>query len=72
MVANGPDSAPYPDPVAGQNSQQVATASDSSPIGDGYNPIAYPYSVALQDYHQLASVSANDQRILETCKANQQ
>ncbi len=72
MVANDPHSAPYPDSVADQNSQQVATASDRSPIGNGYNPIAYPYSVALQEYYQLGSVSENDKRILATCKNNYQ
>lgn len=72
IVASSPDTEAYPDPVAGQNSQQVATASDRPPVGDGYNPIAYPHSVALQDYHQLASVSANDKRILQSCKANYQ
>ncbi|AHJ28098.1 hypothetical protein PN465_21255 [Nodularia spumigena CS-584] len=30
--------------------------------------VSYPYSVALQDYHQLNSISTNDQRILEMCK----
>lgn len=71
MVANGPAAAPYPDSVAGQNSQQVATASDTH-VGNNYKPIAYSYSVALQNYHQLPSVSANDQRILKTCKNNYQ
>ena len=72
LVANSPDSAPYPDSVAGQNSQQVATASDRGFIENGYNPIAYSYSVGLQNYHQLPSVSANDQRLLKTCKNNYQ
>ena len=72
MVANSPESDPYPDPIPGQNSQRVATASNRPPVGNGYNPIAYPYSVVLQNYHQLASASANDQRILRTCKNNYQ
>lgn len=72
MVANDPHSTPYPDSLAEQNSQQVATASDSPRIGNGYNPIAYPYSVALQEYYQLASVSENDQQILASCKNNYQ
>lgn len=67
MVANSPDLDTYPDFVAGQN-QQIATASNRPPIAKGYEPIAYPYSVALQNYHQLASVSANDQKVLSTCK----
>ena len=71
MVANGPAAAPYPESVAGQNSQQVATASNTH-IGNNYKPLAYSYSVALQNYHQLPSVSANDQRILKTCKNNYQ
>lgn len=72
MVAHGPDSDPYPDSVATQNSQQVAGASDRATIENGYNAIASPYSVALQEYYQLASVSANDQRLLRTCKNNYQ
>lgn len=28
---------------------------------------SYPYSVALQDYHQIKSISANDRRILQMC-----
>lgn len=68
-VANSPDSSPYPDSGNGQDSQQVATTSNSSYI-DSNNSVTYPYSVALQNYHQLASVSANDQRILTSCKNN--
>jgi hypothetical protein len=30
-------------------------------------PSSYAYSVALQDYHQIKSVSANDRRILQMC-----
>ena len=67
MVANGPDSDPSEDSIAAQNSQQVATASEQPQI-EGYSQTAYSYSVALQDYHQLASVSDNDQQILRTCK----
>ena len=67
-IANGADSAPLPDLVADQNSQQLATASDRVHIAK----ITYPYSVALQEYYQLASVSENDQRILATCKNNSQ
>jgi hypothetical protein len=72
MVANGPTAAPYPDSVTSQNSQQVATVGDRTHIGDSYKPIAYSYSVALQDYHHLPSVSANDKRILTSCKNNYQ
>lgn len=68
-VSNGPGSSPHEDSIATQNSQQVATASDKPQI-EGYNQTTYPYFVALQDYHQLASVSSNDQQILRTCKSN--
>lgn len=71
MIANDPDLAPEPDSAALQNSQQVATASDTH-IGNSYKPTAYSHSVALQDYHKLPSVSANDQRILTICKKNYQ
>lgn len=72
MVAHAPDSDPYPGSVATQNSQQVAGASDRATIENVYNALASPYSVVLQDYYQLASVSANDQRLLRTCKNNYQ
>ena len=28
----------------------------------------YPYSVTLEDYHQLSSVSSNDRKILQICQ----
>ena len=71
MVAYGPDANPYEDSIAVQDSQQVATAS-GTPIENVYNETDYPYSVALQNYHQLASISGNDQQILRTCKSNYQ
>ncbi len=70
MIADDPSSTPYADPIAGQNSQQVATASDSSQIGSEYEQMTSPYSVALQNYYQLSSISANERRILAACKSN--
>lgn len=70
MVAYGPDSNPSEDSIAVQDSQQVATASDKPPIENVYNETAYAYSVALQNYHQLTSISDNDQQILRTCRNN--
>lgn len=70
IVANSSDSDADSD-LASQNSQKLATASNRPPIGDGYNPLGYSYSVLLQNYYQLPSVSANDKRILATCKNNQ-
>lgn len=72
MVAYGPDSNPSEDSIAVQDSQQVATASDKPPIENIYSETAYAYSVALQNYHQLASISGNDQQILAICKNNYQ
>ena len=70
MIANEPDLAPDPDLAALPHSQQVATASNTYVSSD--NSTAYSHSVALQDYHKLPSVSANDQRILKVCKKNYQ
>lgn len=72
MVAYGPDSNPYEDSIAVQDSQQVATASNKPPIENIYNATAYAYSVALQNYHKIASISGNDQQMLRTCKSNYQ
>ncbi|MDB9372171.1 hypothetical protein [Nodularia sphaerocarpa] len=48
---------------------QVATANQLQiPDYSDEQMISYPYSVALQDYHQINSISANDQRILQMCK----
>lgn len=74
MVASGPDADTAPDSFAAdQNSQRVAAAGDESHVGKGYNvSAAYPYSIALQNYYQLATVSASDQQILRTCKNSYQ
>jgi len=45
---------------------QVAT-SNGIPRINGDEPITYAYSVALQDYHRLKSISVNDRRILQMC-----
>ena len=70
MIANEPDLDPDPDSAALPHSQ-VATARDTY-IGNSDKPTAYLHSVALQDYHKLPAVSANDQRILTACKKNYQ
>ncbi|OUL32997.1 hypothetical protein BV372_17580 [Nostoc sp. T09] len=48
------------------SSNQVATTNSIPSINDD-ELSSYAYSVALQDYHQLKSVSTNDQRILQMC-----
>jgi hypothetical protein len=67
-IASTPDTEAYPDRLANQNTQQVATASDKPSLVN--TSISYPYSVALSNYHQLSSLSDNDKRLLETCKAS--
>lgn len=48
---------------------QLATANQFQiPSYTDDQMISYPYSVGLQNYHQLDSISANDQRILQMCK----
>jgi hypothetical protein len=66
-IASNADSDPDPNATASQT-PRVATAGEKLPIGNGYTPIAYPYSVALQNYHQLDSVSDGERRILQACK----
>jgi hypothetical protein len=45
---------------------QVSTTSRIPRLTDD-DDLTYAHSVALRDYHQLASVSDNDQQILQTC-----
>jgi len=46
--------------------EEVATAS-TLPKLDADQPMTYAYSVALQDYHKLNSVSEGDRQILQMC-----
>jgi hypothetical protein len=46
---------------------EVSTAS-TIPKVDENEFTTYPYSVTLQDYHQLSSVSSNDREILQICQ----
>jgi hypothetical protein len=48
------------------SSNQVATANSIPKVNDD-ELSTYAYSVALQDYHQLKSISTNDKRILQMC-----
>ncbi|BAY26656.1 hypothetical protein NIES2100_64720 [Calothrix sp. NIES-2100] len=48
------------------STNQVATTNTIPSINDDEFS-SYAYSVALQDYHQLKSVSANDKRMLQMC-----
>ncbi|MBH8573233.1 hypothetical protein I8752_09420 [Nostocaceae cyanobacterium CENA369] len=47
-------------------SNEVATANRLPNLNED-EPNAYAYSIALQDYHRVSSISANDQRILQMC-----
>jgi hypothetical protein len=46
---------------------EVATTSTIPKINEN-EFTTYPYSVTLQDYHQLSSVSSNDREILQICQ----
>ena len=49
---------------------QLATANQFQlPSYSDDQMITYPYSVGLQDYHPINSISTNDERILQSCKA---
>ncbi len=70
-LANGPETEAYPeDPGDRPNFQQVAAISDRTWDENGSNEITTPYSVALQNYHQLSTVSSSDKQILAACKSN--
>ncbi|MBW4558862.1 MAG: hypothetical protein KME59_23665 [Trichormus sp. ATA11-4-KO1] len=45
---------------------QIATANQLPNFSDD-QMMSYAYSVALQDYHQLKTISTNDKRILQMC-----
>uniref|UniRef100_UPI000A6BE3EE hypothetical protein n=1 Tax=Hassallia byssoidea TaxID=482630 RepID=UPI000A6BE3EE len=51
---------------AGGGLEEVATA-NTIPKLDADQPMTYAYSVALQDYHKLNTVSDNDRQILQMC-----
>jgi hypothetical protein len=70
-IASSPDSTTYSDPIA-DRSPQIATTSETSYIGEAYQQIESPYSVALQSYYQLSSISESDRQILAACKNNYQ
>ncbi len=74
LIANDPETEAYPEaPGDNTNSQQVVAAIGDRSFGEnGSNEITTPYSVALQNYHQLPTVSASDKQILAACKSNYQ
>lgn len=47
-------------------SVEVSAASTLPRFSDN-QPSSYDYSLALQDYHQINAISANDRRILQMC-----
>lgn len=69
LLANGPESEAYPDPSGVTNNQEIAAVGDR-PLGEDFNnTISTPYSVVLQNYHQLNTVSPSDKEILAACKS---
>lgn len=72
LLAEGPESGAYPDPTGVTNNQEVA-AINTRPLGDDIDStISTPYSVALQNYHQLNIISSSDKEILAACKSGYQ
>ncbi len=51
--------------------QPLAAATPSSSNQNNFEAVSFPFAVKLQNYHQIARVSENDQRILGMCKVNQ-
>lgn len=72
LLAEGPESGAYPDPTGVTNNQEVA-AINTRPLGDDIDStISTPYSVALQNYHQLNNITSSDKEILAACKSGYQ
>lgn len=73
LLANGPETEAYPE-VGNitDDTQQVAAVGDRSWGENGSNELTTPYSVALQNYHQLPNVSPSDKQILAACKSEYQ
>lgn len=73
LLANGPETEAYPAELTNNtDAPQVAALGDRSLGENGSNEITTPYSVALQNYHQLSAVSPSDRQILAACKSNYQ
>jgi hypothetical protein len=51
-------------------SPEVATTSTIPQLSDD-EPMSYAHTVALQDYHPINTISANDRRILQMCRNGQ-
>ena len=71
-LAIGPETEAYPEIGSNTEDRQVAAVSDRSLGENGNNEITTPYSVALQNYHQLSTVSASDKQIMAACKSSYQ
>lgn len=72
LLAEGPETEAYPDPSGVTDNHKVA-AINTRPFGEDIDStISTPYSVALENYHQLNSVSSTDKQILAACKSGYQ
>jgi hypothetical protein len=49
-------------------SNEVASGSGEPSLDDPNQPTNYAYSLALRDYHRLASVSRRDRQMLQACR----
>lgn len=57
-------------PPENRRNTEFAAVGNFPSIGNGDDPVSFPYSVSLQNYQRVSRVSENDQRILGTCKAS--
>jgi hypothetical protein len=55
--------------ASSEESNQVAASNRLPKVGED-EPYTYAYSVDLQDFHPLNSISASDRQILQTCKSS--
>jgi len=55
-----------------QAQSTVLAATGSGAFIEGLNSLTYPHTLELEKYHQIDSISANDQRLLATCQAKYQ
>lgn len=54
-----------------EQERNLAAVGDGALI-EGLNSLTYPHRVGLENFHQIPSITANDQQLLATCQAKYQ
>lgn len=71
-VANSYDNSAFIHEIAqGEQDQRLAAVGGRNLLNE-INSLTYPHELALDNYHRISDVSANDQRLLATCQARYQ